>query len=104
MKHLSQQQKLFALMAVALALVVLPDLASAGTDTTFSVALTQIGNWLSGSLGKLISVALVAVGIVAGIARQSLMGFAVGIGAGLGLANATAIINGLFTATLPVVS
>ncbi len=104
MKHLSQKQKLFALMTVALALVALPDLASAGADATFNAALTQISGWLSGSLGKLISVALVAVGIIAGIARQSLMGFAVGIGAGLGLANASTIIDGLFTATLPVVS
>jgi conjugal transfer pilus assembly protein TraA len=101
MKNISNKQKLL-LLAVASAMIVLPEIASAGTDATFGTAVQTITEWLSGSLGRLISMALIAVGIIGGIARQSLMGFAIGIGSGLGLANAGTIIGTMYTATLVI--
>ena len=45
---------------------------------------------------------MVVVGIIAGIARQSLMAFVVGIGSGMGLSFAPNILNNIFGAALPV--
>ncbi|AIJ10670.1 Conjugative transfer protein TraA (plasmid) [Edwardsiella anguillarum ET080813] len=40
------------------------------------------------------------VGIVGGIARQSLMAFAMGIGGGMGLYNAPTVVESMMSATL----
>ncbi|MEZ9922388.1 TraA family conjugative transfer protein, partial [Vibrio breoganii] len=52
------------------------------------------------SLGKGIAIAFVMVGIVMGVVRQSLMAFAIGVGAALGLNYTPTIIGNLFTAIL----
>ncbi|WP_298637048.1 TraA family conjugative transfer protein [uncultured Umboniibacter sp.] len=74
--------------------------AGGSADTTFDSVYTQLKDWLNGSLGKVLAGAFVLVGVIAGVARQSLMGFAVGVGAGVGLFNIGTIIDSLFTATL----
>ena len=93
-----------ALMAlVAVAATTLPEIALAGTGGgAFDPVWTMLTDWSQGALGRIIAGALILVGIVAGIARQSLMAFAVGIGAGIGLYNAPTVINSIFVATLPV--
>lgn len=75
-------------------------LAHAGTDNTFGSWVTQMTDWVEGSLGKGISIAFVIVGIVMGVVRQSLMAFAIGVGAALGLNYAPDIITGMFSAVL----
>uniref|UniRef100_UPI00398498E0 TraA family conjugative transfer protein n=1 Tax=Vibrio parahaemolyticus TaxID=670 RepID=UPI00398498E0 len=52
------------------------------------------------SLGKGVSIAFVIVGIVIGIMRQSLMAFAVGVGAALGMNYTPDIISSMFSAVL----
>ncbi len=89
----------FALSLVVMA-VVFSAFASAGTDTTFDSWVTQMTDWLEGSLGKGVSIAFVIVGIVIGIMRQSLMAFAVGVGAALGMNYTPDIINSMFSAVL----
>ena len=93
------------LMAALVAAAVVPFVASAGTGTgtEFDAAWTTIQEWLTGTLGKIIAGSFVLIGIVAGIARQSLMALAVGIAGGLGLNNAPAVIDSVMTATLPVI-
>ncbi|MGE0383521.1 MAG: TraA family conjugative transfer protein [Gammaproteobacteria bacterium] len=82
--------------------VIAPD-AFAGTNgTEFQNIYTQITDWMTGFLGRLIAAAMVLVGIIAGVARQSLTGFLLGVGSGLGLSAAPTIINGIVSATLPV--
>jgi conjugal transfer pilus assembly protein TraA len=88
-----------ALTLVAAALL-LPDLATAGADTTMGDVVTQLENWCTGSMGKVVALGMMLVGLIGGIARQSLMSFAVGIGGGLGLANAPTIVGNVLTATL----
>ena len=48
---------------------------------------------LSGVLGQLIIIAMVTVGLIGGIANQSLMTFAIGVGGGIGLANIQTIVT-----------
>ncbi|NEV64491.1 TraA family conjugative transfer protein [Thiorhodococcus minor] len=80
--------------------------ASSGTgDTTgteFQEVYTLLTGWMTGLLGKVIAVAFILVGLVAGVMRQSIMGFVVGVSAGVGMLVAPNIINTLFSATLPL--
>ncbi|NAX35470.1 pili assembly chaperone [Vibrio sp. V27_P1S3P104] len=75
-------------------------LAHAGTDNTFGSWVDQMTDWVEGSLGKGIAISFVIVGIIMGVVRQSLMAFAIGVGAALGLIYAPGIINNMFSAVL----
>jgi hypothetical protein len=52
--------------------------------------------WMTGILGRIIT--FIVVGLVAGVMRQSIMGFVVGIAAGLGVFVAPDIIDNIVTA------
>lgn len=87
---------LSALLVLAVALP-----AWAGTSTgPLQEVYTALTEWSQGYVGKVIALGMILVGIVAGIANQSLMAFAVGIGGGLGLYNAPTIIDTVFNAVL----
>ncbi len=74
------------LMVVAFLLV--PDQAHAGTGgTAFDDVWVTLKDWTQGTLGRIVAGAMILVGVVGGIARQSLMAFAMGIGGGMGLYN-----------------
>jgi len=68
----------------------------------FQVTLTLLTDWTQGTLGQMIALAMVVVGVIGGIARQSLMAFVIGIGGGMGLSFAPAIIQNVFAAGLPL--
>lgn len=73
----------------------------AGTDNgAFDEVWITLKDWTQGTLGRIIAGAMILVGIVGGIARQSIIAFATGIGSGLGLYNAPDIIETIMTATL----
>jgi conjugal transfer pilus assembly protein TraA len=100
-----QLKKAYLFFALALAMfgvaLLFPDLAqAASTSGPLSDVYTSLTEWSQGNVGKTISLGMILVGIVAGIARQSLMSFATGIGGGLGLYNASTIIDTVFQATL----
>lgn len=75
-------------------------MAHAGTDATFDAWVDNMDSWLKGSLGKGISIGFVVIGIIAGMMRQSLMAFVVGVGAALGLNYTPSVIDAMFTAIL----
>lgn len=96
-------QTLAAAAAMALLVVsaVAPEHALAGTGgTEFDSVWTTLSDWMQGTLGKIAAGAMILVGIIAGVARQSLMAFAVGIGGGVGLYNTPTIIDNVLSATL----
>ncbi len=76
--------------------------ASATPATDFQTVLNTITGWTEGTLGQSIAVTMVLVGLIGGIARQSLFAAVVGIGGGMALAYAPSIIGTVFTAGLPV--
>lgn len=89
------------MFAAALAAVMAGD-AMAGTGTgTFDGVWTTVVDWTEGTLGRIITLAMIVVGIVAGIGRQSLLAFATGLGAGVGLYNASDIVESILQATVP---
>jgi len=83
--------------------LVAPDAALAGAGgAEFNDIYVTLTGWMTGLLGRVIAVTMIIVGIVAGVARQSIMGFVMGIAAGLGMFTAPGIIDAVVSATLPV--
>ncbi len=92
---------LSALMVLVALSVLAPDSALAGAGgTEFDDVWTTLTDWMQGTLGKIAAGAMILVGIIAGVARQSLMAFAVGVGGGVGLYNAPTVVDNIITATL----
>jgi conjugal transfer pilus assembly protein TraA len=95
----STLMKVIALLAV----LALPAAVYAGTGgTEFDPVWNLVTDWIQGSLGRTIAGLIVLIGVIAGIARQSLMALAVGIGGGVGLFYAPTVINATLTSSLPI--
>lgn len=56
-----------------------------------------LNDWTQGTVGRIVAGAMVLVGIVGGIARQSLMVFALGIGGGMGLYNTPTVVESVMS-------
>ena len=92
-----------AVCAAALVAVSVAEPALAGTGgTEFDSVYTTISGWATGTLGKLLALAAVIVGLGMGIVRQSVVGFVVGLGMAIGIYQSPAIVDSIVTATLPV--
>lgn len=76
-------------------------IAGTGGDSFDSIWVT-LTDWMQGTLGRVVAGAMVLVGIVGGIVRQSIMSFATGVGGGVGLYNTPTIIESIMTATIHV--
>lgn len=84
------------------ALMIGAGVAMAGTgSTTFDSVWTTITDWMQGTLGRVLVGMMILTGIGAGVLRQSLMSFVVGVGGGVGLYAAPDIIESIMTATVP---
>ena len=94
--------QLALIVLLTAAYTAIPDLAHAGASIggPLDDVYTTLTTWTQGSIGKVVMLSFILVGVVAGIARQSLLAFAVGIGAGLGTYNAPVIVDTVFTAVL----
>jgi conjugal transfer pilus assembly protein TraA len=91
----------FALAALAFALLWFAGPAFAGADTTFDTALTKFTDFLQGSGGKIITVLSLGGGIV-GLAsgRFSLGQVAIPVGVGVGAGTGIPIVTSTVTATI----
>ena len=81
--------------ATLVGLAFVPELLVAGGtggNTGIAAVLQFFTDNLNGVLGQLIIIAMITVGLIGGIANQSLMTFAIGVGGGIGLANIQAIV------------
>lgn len=86
---------------MAVGLLLLPDTVQAGTGgTAFDDVWTTLKDWTQGTLGRIVAGAMILVGVIGGIARQSLMAFAMGIGGGMGLYNTPTVVESIMSATL----
>lgn len=88
------------LLAVAVATISSVAVAHAGADATFAAAETTLGGWITGSLGRMVALASLGVGIVTAIVMRSLMPVAVAVGIGLVASIGVSVITGMVTATL----
>ena len=91
------------LLALVGLLLLTPQMVLAGTGgTEFQSTYDMLISWMTGLLGRIIAIAFIIVGLIAGVARQSIMSFAIGIAAGLGIFMAPDIIDAVVSATLPI--
>ena len=75
--------------------------AFAGTGgEEFADVWDTLKEWIQGTLGRVICGSMILVGIVAGVARQSISAFAIGIGGGIGLYNTPTVIESVLSATV----
>ena len=92
---------LLGLAIIALAMVLGASAAFAGADTTFNTALTKFTDFLEGSGGKIITVMILAGGIVAlASGRFSLGQVAVPVAVGVGAGTGIPIVTSTVTATI----
>jgi conjugal transfer pilus assembly protein TraA len=100
-----QTQRLMTIGALGLMALMISEPSVAGTGgDAFTDVWDTLKDWTQGTLGRIVAGAMVLVGIVGGIARQSLMAFALGIGGGMGLYNTPTVVESVMSATLPVVA
>ncbi|EJB8581787.1 hypothetical protein KW438_04000 [Vibrio fluvialis] len=100
-----QTQRLMTIGALGLMALMISEPSFAGTGgDAFADVWDTLKDWTQGTLGRIVAGAMVLVGIVGGIARQSLMAFALGIGGGMGLYNTPTVVESVMSATLPVVA
>ena len=71
------------LLAAGLAGAVFSGMAAAGADTTFLAAETQLGDWLAGSGGRIITLIALGYAAAGAIARMSIATILVPAGIGL---------------------
>ena len=74
-------------------------MASNATDTTFKSVQDLLTNWSQGSLGKVLAIGALVVGIGFGLVRQSVIAAVVGLSMAVVLSYGPDIINGIFVAT-----
>jgi len=98
----TKKNLLFAIgVSLMLALFFASGALQAGSGgTEFDSLWDTLKDWTQGSLGKVIVGAMILVGIIGGIARQSIMAFAIGLGGGVGLYYAPNIVESIMSATL----
>lgn len=100
-KHRQVLSTIMALSCLALVVVLMPSVSHAGTGTgPLDTVYTTFMGWTEGNMGRLIAAIFAIVGIVAGIARQSIIAFVMCFGVAIGFANLQAILSSVMTATL----
>lgn len=90
----------FRCIFILMVLFVIDSSAIAGTDATFNMPLTKVSAWMTGTLGKLMALCALAVGLGIGIVKQSVMAVAVGVGLALAASAGPAVLTGIFSAVI----
>jgi conjugal transfer pilus assembly protein TraA len=79
----------------------LPALAGTG-GTEFNTVYDQISGWTEGTLGKTITVSALLVGLGVGVIKQSVIAAVVGLAMAMVAAFGPGVIEGVFTAAMPI--
>lgn len=98
-----QTMKTIGLFGLVLVGLFGAEMALAGTTTgtsPFDTIWTTLTDWMEGTLGRIIAGGMILIGMIAGMVRQSLMAFAIGVGAGVGLYNTPDIVESIMGAVV----
>ena len=85
------------IVALALGLMACSVIAGQGGDE-FSAVYDTLVDWSQGTLGRIIAIAMILVGLVAGVVRQSIMAVVMGVAGCMALYNAPTVIEAIMTA------
>lgn len=96
-----QQQLMLSLATLIILSLLPPELQAANPvnatgSNDFSEIYGRLVGWIKGDLGRTLSISFVLIGLAYGMARNSLIGFATGVGAAVGLQVTPTIINSIF--------
>ena len=99
-RHPFMASALFYTLAILICALSLQAWAAAPIKVTgsndFSEIYGRLVGWIKGDLGRTLSISFVLIGLAYGMARNSLIGFATGVGAAVGLQVTPTIINSIF--------
>jgi len=70
------------------------------TDTDFTAIVTKLHDWATGTLGRVLALAIFIVGLSLGIVQQSVIAAAVAVGGALILNYGPDILTGIVAATI----
>jgi len=90
---------LIALMGLMLCM---PSVNAGVTGAEFQPLYDTLAGWMTGYMGRVIAVVFIIVGVIAG-AGKSIMGFVLGIAAGVGMFLSPALVDNTVSATLPLI-
>ena len=98
---LKQQQWMWLLATMIILSLLPPELQAADPvkatgSSDFAEIYGRLVGWIKGDLGRTLSISFVLIGLAYGMARNSLIGFATGVGAAVGLQVTPTIINSIF--------
>lgn len=95
------RNRTYAKAGLVLGLMVFGRMALAGTGgEEFDPIWQSLQGWMQGTLGRVVAGAMILVGLVGGVVRQSIMAFATGVGGGVGLYNSPTVIESIMSATI----
>lgn len=93
-------KKLAKVVVVAVPALLVAGSAFAGADTTFTPIVTVMTDWLAGSLGTLMAVMSLAIGLGMGIARATATPAVIGIVVALFANFGPGVLTGIATGTI----
>ena len=99
-RTLKRNKQLIKLSLCALLLMYADDALAGTGGSEFNEVWETLKGWIQGILGRIICGIMILVGIIAGVARQSLTAFALGIGGAIGLYNVPAVLESVLSATV----
>lgn len=73
---------------------------TAGSDSTFTMIVTNLDNWMTGSLGKVFALGALGTGLAIGVVKQSVMSVVTGVAVALSASVGPGVLTNIFTATL----
>lgn len=74
--------------------------ATAGSDSTFTTIVTNLDDWMTGSLGKVFALGALGTGLAIGVVKQSVMSVVTGVAVALSASVGPGVLTNIFTATL----
>ena len=98
---IKQQHWMMSLATLVILCLLPPELQAANPinatgSSDFAEIYGRLVGWIKGDLGRTLSISFVLIGLAYGMARNSLIGFATGVGAAVGLQVTPTIINSIF--------
>lgn len=102
MKNLISDKSLTtaAFLMLATLAILNTGMAVAGADATFLTAQTYLNSWITGSLGRMVALASLGIGVVSAIVSRTLMPVVVSAGVGIAASVGPTVVTSIVTATL----
>lgn len=89
----------FGLLLITMAIFAVAS-ASAGADATFLAPITTLTGWITGSLGRMIAIASLIIGVITAMVMKSLMPLTISVGISIAASVGPSVLTGIVTATL----